>query len=98
VGEHWGDRACAAELCDCAAVVEAEERGRVAEELVDTAAFATREEMGIAMSNALALARWHGLREFRHASQNTIILWVLVGLVVLALLVWAVQRRRRRWF
>ncbi|MGA2167377.1 MAG: LPXTG cell wall anchor domain-containing protein [Terracidiphilus sp.] len=57
-----------------------------------------REEMGIAMSMALALERWHGFGYFHHASQNTIILLVLVGLAVLALLVWAVRRRRRRWF
>lgn len=54
--------------------------------------------MGIAMSMALALERWHGFGYFHHASQNTIILLVLVGLAVLALLVWAVRRRRRRWF
>ena len=56
------------------------------------------EKMGIAMRVALALERWHGFRYFHHASQNTIILWVVVGLAVLALLVWAVRRRRRRWF
>jgi hypothetical protein len=54
--------------------------------------------MMLEMSNALALARWHGMREFRHASQNQIIFWVVAVMAVLALLVMVVQRRRRRWF
>jgi hypothetical protein len=54
--------------------------------------------MGMAMSDALAMLRWHGMREFRNASQNQIIFWVVAGMAVLALVVLAVQRRRRRWF
>ena len=29
--------------------------------------------MGMAMSDALAMLRWHGMREFRNASQNQVI-------------------------
>ena len=54
--------------------------------------------MGMAMSDTLAMLRWHGMREFRNASQNQIIFWVVAGMAVLALVVLAVQRRRRRWF
>ena len=54
--------------------------------------------MIVEMCNALALVRWHGMREFRHASQNQIIFWVVAGMAVLALLAMVVQRRRRRWF
>jgi hypothetical protein len=54
--------------------------------------------MGISLSNALALAPWHHVRGFRHASDNQIIFWVIAGMAVLALLVWAAQRRGRRWF
>jgi Tfp pilus assembly protein PilN len=54
--------------------------------------------MGTAICNTLAFAPWHGMREFRHASQNEIIFLVLAGLAVLVLVVTAVQRRRRRWF
>jgi hypothetical protein len=54
--------------------------------------------MNVEMSNALALVRWHGMREFRHASQNQIIFWVVAGMAVLALLVMVIQRRGRRWF
>jgi hypothetical protein len=54
--------------------------------------------MAIAMSNALALARWHGMREFRHMTQNQITFWVIACMAVLGLAVWAIQRRRRRWF
>jgi len=54
--------------------------------------------MRFAIGNALALARWHGFQHFRHASHNTIIFYVIAGMAVLALIVWAIQRRRRRWF
>ena len=57
-----------------------------------------RDTMNVAISNALVLVRWHGMREFRHASQNEIIFWVVAGMAVLALVVMVVQRRRRRWF
>jgi len=57
-----------------------------------------RHTMGTAICNTLAFAPWHGMREFRHASQNEIIFLVLAGLAVLVLVVTAVQRRRRRWF
>jgi len=54
--------------------------------------------MGTAMSNALALMRWHGMREFRHVSHNQILFWGFAGMALLGLLVFAIQRRRRRWF
>jgi len=57
-----------------------------------------RDTMTVEMGSALAFMRWHGMREFRNASQNQIIFWVVAGMAVLALLVWTVQRRRRRWF
>jgi len=46
----------------------------------------------------VALVRWHVPRALRHASQNTIIFWVIAAMAILALLVLVVQRRRRRWF
>lgn len=54
--------------------------------------------MNLATMSELALVRWHGFREFRHMSQSQTILLVLVVFAGLALIVWAVQRRRRRWF
>jgi len=57
-----------------------------------------RDSMGTAMSNALALMRWHGMREFRHVSHNQILFWGFAGMALLGLLVFAIQRRRRRWF
>ena len=65
---------------------------------VELGAGVRRDTMDMAMSNALAMVRWHGMREFRHASHNQIIFWVVAVMAGLALLVWAVQRRRRRWF
>jgi hypothetical protein len=53
---------------------------------------------GAEAQTGLALVRWHGLRIFRNASQNTIIFGVIAGMAVLALLVLVAQRRRRRWF
>jgi len=55
-------------------------------------------QMNLATMSELALVRWHGFREFRHMSQSQTILLVLVVFAGLALIVWAVQRRRRRWF
>jgi hypothetical protein len=54
--------------------------------------------MGIAIGNALALGRWHGMREFHHLGQNDMILCVMAGIVLIGLVVWAVQKRKRRWF
>jgi hypothetical protein len=54
--------------------------------------------MQTAMESALAFVRWHGFREFRHMNQNTVIWCVVAGVAVLGLVVWAAQRRRRRWF
>jgi hypothetical protein len=54
--------------------------------------------MGLASTNALALIRWHGMRDFHHTTQNDIILWVVAAIAVLGLIAWAVQRRKRRWF
>jgi hypothetical protein len=52
------------------------------------------------LSLAIGLVREHDLREFRlfrHMSDQTIIVYVLVGMAILALIVYAIQRRRRRW-
>jgi LPXTG-motif cell wall-anchored protein len=54
--------------------------------------------MGTAISNALAFAPWHGFREFRHMSHNETIFLVVAGMAVLALVVVAIKRRRRRWY
>lgn len=50
------------------------------------------------MSSALAVLRIRELGFLRHASQNEIMFWVVAGLAVLGLLVWAYTHRRRRWF
>ena len=54
--------------------------------------------MNVAIYNALALVRWHGMREFQHPSHNDIILWVVAAVGALGLVVWAMQKRKRRWF
>lgn len=54
--------------------------------------------MNVAIGNALALARWHGMREFEHPSHNDMILWLVAGVAAIGLVIWAVQRRKRRWF
>jgi len=45
-----------------------------------------------------ALMRWHHPRFLHNMSHDNIIILVVVIFAVLGLLVWAVQRRRRRWF
>ena len=45
----------------------------------------------------VALARSHSFQLFRGDSENTIILWVIAGVVVLVLLSVMTQGRRRRW-
>ena len=57
-----------------------------------------REEMGIAMCNALALARWHGSRFFNGSFRGDDATWLLIGLVLVVVVVLALRRRRRRWF
>jgi LPXTG-motif cell wall-anchored protein len=57
--------------------------------------------MGMAMSNALALMRWPASRSlhrfFRGDFRSNDLIWLLIGLVLVVLVVWAL-RRRRRWF
>ena len=57
--------------------------------------------MGVAMSNVLALVRWSGTRPlhriFRGDFRSHDLVWLLIGLVLVVLVVWAL-RRRRRWF
>src|ERR1035437_8781609 len=57
-----------------------------------------REKMGMAMGNALALARWHGFRSFNGSLRGDDMTWLLIGLVFAVVIVWALRRRRRRWF
>ena len=53
------------------------------------------------MSNALALMRWPASRSlhrfFRGDFRSNDLIWLLIGLVLVVLVVWAL-RRRRRWF
>jgi len=46
----------------------------------------------------LALARWHGLRELHTLPQSTIIVGAIAAMALLALLVIAIRRQRRRLF
>jgi len=48
--------------------------------------------------NALALVRWHGLRFLHGSGLRGDLPWLLIGLVLLVVVIWALSRRRRRWF
>jgi hypothetical protein len=48
--------------------------------------------------NALALARWHGFRFIHGGGLQGDLPWLLIGLVLVVVVIWALQRRRRRWF
>jgi hypothetical protein len=56
---------------------------------------AYREEMGIAMSNVLALMRWHNFRFLQNFS-NRDFAWLLIGAALAVAVMWIISRRRRR--
>jgi LPXTG-motif cell wall-anchored protein len=49
------------------------------------------------MSNALALTRWHGSRLLHGDFRNGDIAWILFGVALLGVVIWALARRKRRW-
>jgi hypothetical protein len=57
-----------------------------------------REEMGIAMCNALALLCWRGSRFFHGNFRGNDIVWLLIGVVLAVVVIWALRRRKRRRF
>ena len=57
-----------------------------------------REGMGMAMCNALALLRWHGSRFFHGNFRGNDFVWLLIGLVLVVVVIWALRRRKRRRF
>jgi hypothetical protein len=54
--------------------------------------------MNMAMSNALALVRWHGFRLLEDSDTQEKIVWLVIGLAVGMLVMWLISRRRRRRF
>ena len=56
-----------------------------------------REEMRIAMGNALALMCWHGYRFLEDFSRRDFA-WLMIGVVLAVVVIWGISRRRRRWF
>jgi hypothetical protein len=54
--------------------------------------------MNMAMSNAMALVRWHGFRSLEEGDTQEKIVWAAIGMAVGMLVMWAISRRkRRRW-
>jgi hypothetical protein len=53
--------------------------------------------MGIAMSNALAMMRWHDSRFLQDFSGRDFT-WLLIGVLLAVVAMWVISRRRRRWF
>jgi len=64
---------------------------------VGKATGACGEEMGIAMSNALALVRVHDVR-FLQDFSNRDFAWLLIGVMLAVVVMWVISRRGRRWF
>jgi LPXTG-motif cell wall-anchored protein len=54
--------------------------------------------MGIAMCNALALLCWRGSRFFHGNFRGNDIVWLLIGVVLAVVVIWALRRRKRRRF
>jgi len=57
---------------------------------------AWRKEMGIAMSNALALMRYHDVR-FLQDFDGHDFAWLLIGVMLAVVVMWVISRRGRRW-
>jgi hypothetical protein len=53
--------------------------------------------MSSAMSNALALMRWHDFRFLHGHFRGGEIAWLLIGALLAVVAIWALLRRRRRW-
>jgi len=53
--------------------------------------------MLIATSNALALMRWHDFRFFREFNSRDFA-WLMIGILLAAVMVTIISRRKRRWF
>jgi hypothetical protein len=53
--------------------------------------------MRIAMGNALALAGRHDFHFLDDFSSRDFF-WLLIGVVLAVVVMWALSRRRRRWF
>jgi len=53
--------------------------------------------MWIAMSNGLALMRWHDLRFFRDFNSRDFA-WLLIGVLLAVAAIFIYSRQRRRWF
>ena len=56
-----------------------------------------REKMGIAMSNALAMVRYHDSRFLQDFSGRDLF-WLLIGVMLGIVVMWVISRRGRRWF
>jgi hypothetical protein len=61
-------------------------------------AVAWKEEMHIAISNALALMRWHDFRFLHGNFRGGDFAWLLIGMLLVGVSIWALSRRKRRWF
>ena len=53
--------------------------------------------MRVAMSNALALMRWHDIRFIQDFSGRDFA-WLLIGVLLAVIAIWVFSRQRRRWF
>jgi LPXTG-motif cell wall-anchored protein len=53
--------------------------------------------MWIVISNSLALLRWHNFRFFHGHFRHGDVIWLVIGLALVGVVVWAFSRRRRRW-
>jgi hypothetical protein len=56
-----------------------------------------REEMRLAMSSALALVRWRN-SSFLQDFSGRDFAWLLIGVLLAVVAIWAISHRRRRWF
>lgn len=50
-----------------------------------------------AVTNSLALQRWRHFGFFHHHYRHGDVIWLVIGLVLVGIVVWAFSRRGRRW-
>jgi hypothetical protein len=49
------------------------------------------------LNRSLALMRWHHFRFLHHHYRHGDVIWLVIGLALIGVVVWAFMHRGRRW-
>ena len=50
------------------------------------------------VNHAMALMRWNHFRFLHHHFRHGDVIWLVIGLALIGVVVWAFSRRGRRWW